>query len=309
MDYSIKLRFSIIKNLNSIVNKDFTESNIKELLIDIREFIPQFEILREVADFVAHPFRDRGLCVSAIDIFYAKLKLRLPQDNPLDFNGEKIPKKLFETLLVQGVHNINDQELIKETGLTKQILQKIINKNYKTREHFAYLDNRYKLEEMVRGVNYIFKHLEVNEVFSQDELIKQFKASINIVQEYFTLQGSFVNAIEENANDILVCIMALLHDARITLFDKTVGKMEMTIVPEKEKMKQLQYDELHIGLTASVTIENKSHIKLQFCVIKSDAKAINYIEGFGIETYQNTLKEIITSRVGKKLLLTPSEIA
>ena len=116
MDCSIKTKLSIQKNLDSIIKKEFTESNIKELLIDIREFISENAILREMADFMAHPTRDKGLCHSDIDLIYTKLKFTVPK-NAEKFNVTKIPQKLFDTLLIKGVAKIDDEDLIKNIGI------------------------------------------------------------------------------------------------------------------------------------------------------------------------------------------------
>lgn len=138
MEFSIKIKMSIIKNLNSIQNKEFDESNIKELLIDIREFIPQFDILREIADFVAHPSRDRGLCHADIDLTYIRMKFTIPKNNPQQFSLKIIPKKLYDTLLIKGIEKETHEKFLDETGITKELFKVIIKKiiKFKTTSRF-----------------------------------------------------------------------------------------------------------------------------------------------------------------------------
>ena len=103
MEYSIKTKLSIQKNLESILKNEFTETNIKELLLDIREFISNNTILRDMADFMAHPTRDKGLCHSDIDLIHTKLKFTIPK-NPEKLDIVNIPDKLYNTLKIQLVN-------------------------------------------------------------------------------------------------------------------------------------------------------------------------------------------------------------
>lgn len=75
MGESIKLRNSIIGKFDQVKNDSFDESTIKALLIDIREYIRSEAILRELADFIAHPRRDRGISHKLLNSRYAKLSL------------------------------------------------------------------------------------------------------------------------------------------------------------------------------------------------------------------------------------------
>jgi hypothetical protein len=303
MDCSIKTKFSIQKNLDSILKREFTESNIKELLIDIREFIAGNAILREMADFIAHPTRDKGLCHSDIDLIYTKLKFTVPP-NTEKFNVTKIPQNLFDTLLIKGVTKIDDGDLVESTGINKQKLQHIIKKNYKVRNKIAILENRYKIDEMVKGLNYLLGHIEIKSVFSQEEFIGALKSAISILQEKFKITGEYSKAIEDNSNDIMICLISLLHDAKMTLFDNTVGKLFISLVGDPEMIKKEAFDDILIGLFVRFELEKDSFVDIVYEIIETKAKASDYIEHFQFDKTKGfELAEIVTTRKNGNLIL------
>jgi hypothetical protein len=303
MECSIKTRFSIQKNLESILKKEFTESNIKELLMDIREFISNNSILRDMADFMAHPIRDKGLCQSDIDLFHTKLKFTIPK-NAEKLDIVNIPEKLYNTLLKNGVEKINEVDLIKYAGINKRKFQEILKKNYKLRNKKAILENRFMYNEMIKGINYLIGSIENKSVFSQEEFIGELISTINILQEEFKIIGEYSKAIEDNSNDIMVCLISLLHDAKITLFNNEVGKLYISLVPNKELIEKKTFNEILIGLFARFEIEKGSFIDIAYCIIDTKAKASDYIESFEFDEKKGyELTEIVTSRKNGKLIL------
>jgi hypothetical protein len=75
MSPNSKLIASLNRSLQKIAADQFDEYDIKMLLIDVREYLREETFLREVADFVAHPQRERGICHKAINARYAKMKM------------------------------------------------------------------------------------------------------------------------------------------------------------------------------------------------------------------------------------------
>lgn len=299
MEFSIKTKLSIIRNLNSILNKEFAESNIKELLIDLRELIPELQILREVADFIAHPIRDRGLCHSDIDLVYAQLKFILPKENPLRFDVNKIPKKLFETLILKGIEKVNSAILYSHTSLTQENFIRIIKTNYKIRNNFALLEKRKNFDEMIRGINFLLSNVNIKSVFNQEDFINELKTALSDIQLYVGLSDEHIVAVEENANDIMVCIIALLHDGKVTLFDNSVGRLQISLIPDPVKEEKGLFGQLNIGLFIKMEIEKNSFVDISFCIMESKGTVDDYISGFTFKEY--FLMEIVTRRVEGKL--------
>jgi len=97
MNISIKTKTSINSHLDKIKNDTFQEVDIKLLLIDIREHIREETLLRELADFIAHPSRTRG-------IFNKKLK-------NIEALGELETKQIFPKI---SSGEITDEEEVNE---------------------------------------------------------------------------------------------------------------------------------------------------------------------------------------------------
>lgn len=303
MEYSIKTKFSIQKNLESIQKKEFTETNIKELLMDIREFISINTILRDMADFMAHPTRDKGLCHSDIDLIHTKLKFTLPK-NPEKLDIVNIPDKLYNTLLKYGVEKINEEDFIESVGINKRKFQDILKKNYKLRNKKAILENRFMFNEMIKGINYLIGNIEIKSVFSQEEFINELKSAIEILQEELKIIGDYSKAIEDNSTDIMICLISLLHDSKITLFNNEVGKLYISLIPNKDFIEKKTFNEILIGLFARFEIENGIHTDIAYGIIETKAKASDYIENFEFDEKKGfDLAEIVTSRKNNKLIL------
>lgn len=303
MDCSVKTKFSIQKNLESILKKEFTETNIKELLMDIREFISNNTILRDMADFMAHPTRDKGICHTDIDLIHTKLKFTLPE-NAEKLDIVNIPEKLYNTLLKYGVEKINDEDFFKGVGIKKRKFQEILKKNYKLRNKKAILENRFMFNEMIKGINYLIGNIEIKSVFSQKEFIDELKSAIEILQEEFKIIGDYSKAIEDNSNDIMICLISLLHDAKITLFNNEVGKLYISLIPNKDLIEKKTFNEILVGLFARFEIEKGSHMDIAYGIIETKAKASDYIENFEFDEKKGfELAEIVTSRKKSKLIL------
>ena len=303
MDCSIKTKFSIQKNLESILKKEFTESNIKELLMDIREFISKNTILRDMADFMAHPTRDKGLCHSDIDLIHAKLKFTLPV-NAEKLDIANIPEKLYNTLLKYGVEKIVDADFINAVGINKRKFQEVLKKNYKLRNKKVILVNQFMFNYMIKGINYLIGNVEIKSVFSQEEFINELKNAIEILQVEFKIIGDYSKAIEENSNDIMICLISLLHDAKITLFNNEVGKLYISLIPNKDLIEKKTFNEILVGLFARFEIEKGSRIDIAYGIVETKAKAADYIEDFEFDEEKGfELTEIVTSRKNSKLIL------
>jgi len=304
MDLSIKVKIAINKNLKAIYENSFTEVNLKELLIDIREFINHLGILREIADSIAHQYRDRGMHHDSIDIFYAKMKICSPTTSPYNLVLNKIPKKLYDTLFKAGVNKIEDHELFESTKLRKTDLINIIKKNYKIRENFAYLDNKYKIDELQKGIDFLIRHISSDEIFTQEEVINQLQDAVRYLQQFIGFEHGYITAIKANANDLIICLISLLHDTKVVLFDNEIGVLKIsTYVKENESSKQIM-DCSFISLSASVLLEKNPDLELLFYIIKTQAMVKDYIPKLNFEEKKPCLlEEFCTERVDAKLVL------
>lgn len=99
-DSSPGFKISTKKNYDSLVNGTFTEDNIKELMIDLRErtkylkrelnskdcdnnsLIKFVDDFNEISDFIGHPNRDKGLLAKRIKKYISASKEKYPKGIP-----------------------------------------------------------------------------------------------------------------------------------------------------------------------------------------------------------------------------------
>jgi hypothetical protein len=106
---------SIIKNYKSLVNGTFTEDNIKELIIDLREqaksiirtynnqYVPFVGEFDEISDFYGHPFRDQGLLSKRINKYFSNLKEMFPNTIPRDYDGSILEYMMDISFIINGL--------------------------------------------------------------------------------------------------------------------------------------------------------------------------------------------------------------
>lgn len=154
---------------------------------------------------------------------------------------------------------------------------------------------------MLRGFSYLLGALVIKPVFLQEDFIKQLKLAITNIHNDFNIDSDYLEAIEQNSNDIIVCIISLLHDAKITLDDNNIGRLLIAIALDKE-IKDNNHNELNIGLHVQIEIEKGRGVLIQYTILNSKAKIIDYIDDFNPKN--NSIVNFITTvRNDKKLFL------
>lgn len=146
-----------ISSINRVFQKFdsriFDEYDIKLLLIDLREFLNEETFLREVADFIAHPERNKGICHQATDSRYARMKMakiggkRLVDEkiweNNLDksenffsdqilnyIDPKKISKSDYSLFVQNSLTDIKEELFIEYYKRTKKDIQKFLDNCY-----------------------------------------------------------------------------------------------------------------------------------------------------------------------------------
>lgn len=69
-----KLKAGVKDILDKIVVRNFDEEDIELLLIRCREFIQRPSLLRDIADFIAHPSRKKGEMYDYLYYIFLKIK-------------------------------------------------------------------------------------------------------------------------------------------------------------------------------------------------------------------------------------------
>lgn len=255
MNISIKTKTSINSHLEKIKNDTFQEVDIKLLLIDIRGHIREETLLRELADFIAHPSRTKGIFNKKLNSIYLKFKLIDEQLKKLDFDKqnikterqysdfilsaisiEKVDKKLFEVLFFDGLDDIDEKLFIKYYSMKKKQIKKLISDNYqlidkkyyqlKSKKDFAKIEDILKF---IRGT------IQAKAVFNQQTFEKEIQKAIGRIINVFELDKSYLPAVKKSSNSILLCIMCLLHDSKFIFHDNHIGTCFLSLYPSDKK--------------------------------------------------------------------------
>ncbi|WNB18104.1 hypothetical protein [Marivirga arenosa] len=251
---NIKLKTSLNRFFEKVRLESFDEYDVKMLLIDIREFIREQTFLREVADSIAHPERNQGICHKAIDSRYARMKMaRLgarelaekkefdnnadkPEsyfsDKILDYiNPRKINKTDFDLFVRNSLEDIDESLFIKYYKLKRKEIQNLINNSYQKK------NGVYELKASITGRKFqlledILKFLRgtitPKGVVTSDALRNDLKNALNRINKLSGFNLS-IKEIEKSMECIIVCILALLHDCKFLMYDGTESKAFLSI--------------------------------------------------------------------------------
>lgn len=309
MKINQKLEKSIITQLKSIIDNNFDENTIKMLLIDIRDLSFKYNIIKEIAHFIAHPERDQGIFQNKINSRwyrtnfitneFSKLDLSKAEEN-MSFDEflwlnrdksefEKIHKKIFMPVFQDGLNDFTDDFFHKSFGKSRKEIQNIISSSYKKKEGYYYLkpNCRIKSDFIMRIIQ---TSVQFGPIFSKSELIKQFIDIINDIKNELSLNNDFESYIRLHADSIYLCILCLLHDVTFKNKDTILGKSFLSVRNEK------------IDLKCTFYPNNKP---FTFILLSSEillSKFSNeYIENK--EYSSDSLKQFTLERIDGKLLL------
>ncbi|AUC77130.1 hypothetical protein [Olleya sp. Bg11-27] len=328
---SIKIKQSLTESLIKIERKEFDEETIRTLLIVSREYLKYDGLVKELAHFIAHPKRDRGIFHKKVNSRYAKFKLieeQLLKKQPeikteeelndymlrgVDF--EKIDSKLFSILYFDGLDDLPESHLIKYAGYTKAQAKKTLKDNYTKKDNFYYLNTlRTKkmislLEELPNtnedkeiqkfisegqeligkvnsSINSLLKEIRGTihfySVFDVNSLSSDFENNFKKILNEFNIDSKYTNIITDNIQDILICLMTLIHDSILEFYDKNTARVYLCAHLENNEIKEIEsisqkkslYENGVLALYTNYKFENKSN---SFPLFVSELKLKNYI--------------------------------
>jgi hypothetical protein len=248
---SSKVKASILSSLERIRDGAFEERDIKLLLIEIREDIRDESLLRELADFVAHPSRDRGIINSTLnnrhlklDLIFQQVKKLKPEDwknlkTESDFSRyalssvdiRKVERDVFELLFVEGLKDLDEALFLKHYKLRKKHVERLRQKAFKldeSRLYYVLTDERYyavmfELMSFVRGT------FQARPAFTQKSFEKDLESAIRKVLGRYQLDRSLEGFVRKRRKEILLCIMCLLHDAKFVFRDGHIASCYLAL--------------------------------------------------------------------------------
>jgi len=358
---SIKIKQALTESLIKIEKKEFDEETIRTLLIVSREYLRYDGLVKELAHFIAHPKRNKGIFHKKVNSRYAKFKLieeqvlkKIPalktEEELSDFmlgglDLEKIDSKLFSILYIDGLGDLPESHLIKYTGFTKAEAEKILKENYIKKDGFYYLktlktkkmisllqelpninedkeiqNSILQGQELIRKINSSIDSLQkvirgaihFRSVFETDSLNNDFEANFTRIFDDFNIDSKYTNIIRDNIQEILVCLMTLIHDSTFEFYDKNTARVYLCVYDEYREnktmtQKEILYKNGVLALYTNYKFKDKSH---SFPLFVSDIKLENHIdhESFMKENIESSITEIpwiSAKRDNNKLKLKP----
>lgn len=284
---SIKVKYAIIDCLDKIAAEEIDETIIRTLLVSSREYLKNEGLIKELAHFVAHPTRNKGLFHKSVNSRYAKLKQvynqvkriellelskrEISEDELSDFlldgvDIDRVPAKLFESLYHDGLEDLPEEHLLKYTGFTKAEAKEAFSTNYVKSNGYYVLkvlqteklifalenlpedpDTANAIEEAKRIAHVIRGQINTlqrvirgaiyySSVFSTDMLREDFHSSMLQVFQRFDISTHYLHLTANKMEDVLVCIMALLHDSTFRFYDGNQGKVFLCLYDDFKKM-------------------------------------------------------------------------
>lgn len=322
---NVKLTASLNRSLQRIANDEFDEFDIKLLLIDIREYLREETFLREVADFVAHPERERGVCYKAINARYAKMKMAAAGVQKLaasgSFTGQsakpnnfytdqilnyislpRIGKADYQLFVLDCLDDLTDDILVKYYNLNKRDIQQLLHNSFTKDAGFYCLKPTLSIQDIYR-LDDILKFLRGTVlgigVISYDGLQQEFNKALKRIASALNLTTFHSKLFRQQFDGIFVCILALLHDAMFKLYDGTEARAYLALHSDRAAPHQPP------TLSYTLTLMAKTP-SLSFPLITSDIMYTRFIDETGIQPADFDLQPIPwihTQRSGNQLRL------
>jgi len=234
-------------------------------------------------------------------------------------NIEKIEARLFDTLYKDGLDDLPEDHLIQYTGFTKQLAEQFLKQSY-TKTGQYYILNLLKTEKLLSLYEFLPKKENIdqkdieetiqkgqaltaktrksidrlcsvlrgaiyfNSVFTSESISNEFQTCFADVLKKFEIDLNYLTVIEVKLDDILLCLMALLHDSSFEFFDKNIARVYLCCNLKKESRDKSSTDLSHqdylyqngvLALYITYKFENKT---TSYPLFVSDLEIKNYID-------------------------------
>lgn len=291
------------------------------LLIDIRELVDQNSFTRELAHFIAHPERDKGLCYDDLNLRALVLNQQTPNKrvftSPLDLFS--IQKRVFDIITGVGINGLAKSKSLNKAEASK--LRGIFMNDYELDKKTGSFNikNQANFNTIVGVVDEILSVLRTYPIIEPAEMIRQLNGDIKKIFNKFNPALTYPDVILRNADDIVVCIFCLFQDSMFKIFDGSQGRFELSKYLDSELFKE-EFLELKKGETMSVLLEEMKALQVRqieestlslngvftigaismiSCFIPSNLLVKNYVKGEVIKEYVSDL--ISRDLEGKKV--------
>lgn len=210
-----KILKSIECRLIDIREDRFSQDTIKLFLIELRDYITKESPLKEIAHFIAHPERDRGDILEAVNYAYNRSRVLFRQlegnksGKGLELDIYNLPIDIYETVVK---HHSKIKPDISKLSKFRKAFEFNRNNN-------VYTPKRFISKKIIRTIQEAINILSLQPVLTQSNIIDEIVVS---------LQGlgldDYCDAILANQTGLMVCFLAILHQSTFRLKDGNTAK-------------------------------------------------------------------------------------
>lgn len=249
-----KIKRDIGKRLEEISLNTFSRDTIKLMLIEIREYLPQKSALKEIAHFVAHPERDKGLILETVNYAYNRSRVlfrQLSGSKPgkgLELDINKLPVDVYETVVWHFTHIKPNVRKLK--SFTRSFEFDRVGNFYKPKKEI--------INETIKHIQEAIGILSLQPALSQDNIIQQILTTVKQLG-----LAEYAESISAMQNSIMVCILSMLHQSLFYLKDGNTAEAHLSNDPVVTDL------EGKVFLSATVKTE-LSPVSIGFTLISSE---------------------------------------
>jgi len=279
-----KIRKSIKNRLTDIKADSFSQDTVKLLLIELREYLLNTSALREIAHFIAHPERDRGIILESVNYAYNRSRVLFRQlegkknGKGLELDINNLPIDIYDT--VEWHHSKIKPNISK---LTK--FKKVFDFNSKDK---VYRPQKYITKKIIKTIQEAISIISLQPALSQSDIIEE------VVMALETLGfNEYCDAIIKKQNGIMISILAIIHQSSFKLKDGNIAEAYLSNDPIVNDLEgkvyisasvKTEFSKASIGFTlisSDVTIKesfSQSMVNTDFGFPRADYKNKDYID-------------------------------
>lgn len=211
MPISDSNRYRLQKIIKNIEADSFDLTHVRNLLFDLRSYCTSHHYYREVADFIAHDERNKGITFDTIERFYLFLAYFMYEhsnDGNIDLT-ENVPLSIKMYLLAR-LKTIDDNTLLTKINYKRQDLISHIQGFFEVNKIGPNPTCKLKKTnaKFTSALKYLTSSVDLNPAFTEDQIINDLISVIK--QNNFEVDE---NVFFERKNKIVLCVLALLHDS------------------------------------------------------------------------------------------------
>ena len=219
-------KIKIEKLISKIESASFDENDIDNLFLKIRQYCGESAIIREIADFVAHPdIRDKGITRDALQGFYLSLKYFdefVQSGKILDFS-KPFPSYIHK-LIKSQLKKCNKDEFKASTGLSGSKFIELLDKAIQIDQQSETCFFKMKPDQRVyTAIKHVLSFISGKPAFTSDEIIDQLIVALRNIGLKFD-----ETKIREQARRIIVCVLLLIHNTTYNYKGYKSGKCRIS---------------------------------------------------------------------------------